>query len=57
LYSFAQNEKTIEDYYTNSADNQLTIFRGHVLTLEDLIIRRHILNLMYQFTTSWKDET
>ncbi len=56
-YSFAQNEKTIEDYYTHLADNQLPIFRGHVLTPEDLIIRRHILNLMCQFTTSWKDKT
>ena len=55
-YSFAQNEKTIEDYYTHLADNQLPIFRGHVLTPEDLIIRRHILNLMCQFTTSWKDK-
>jgi oxygen-independent coproporphyrinogen III oxidase len=56
-YSFAQNEKTIEDYYTHLADNQLPIFRGHVLTSEDLIIRKHILNLMCQFTTSWKDKT
>ena len=55
-YSFAQNEKTIEDYYTHLAENQLPVFRGHVLTPEDLIIRRHILNLMCQFTTSWKDE-
>ncbi|TXI62248.1 MAG: oxygen-independent coproporphyrinogen III oxidase [Flavobacterium sp.] len=54
-YSFAQNEKTIEDYYTHLAEDQLPIFRGHVLTPEDLIIRRHILNLMCQFTTSWKD--
>lgn len=56
-YSFAQNEKTIEDYYTHLADNQLPIFRGHVLTEEDLIIRRHILNLMCQFSTSWNDKT
>jgi len=55
-YSFAQNEKTIEDYYTHLAEDQLPVFRGHVLTSEDLIIRRHILNLMCQFTTSWKDE-
>ncbi len=55
-YSFAQNEKTIEDYYTHLAEDQLPIFRGHVLTPEDLIIRRHILNLMCQFTTSWKDK-
>ena len=55
-YSFAQNEKTIEDYYTHLAEDQLPVFRGHVLTPEDLIIRRHILNLMCQFTTSWNDE-
>lgn len=55
-YSFAQNEKTIEDYYTHLAEDQLPIFRGHVLTSEDLIIRKHILNLMCQFTTSWKVE-
>ena len=54
-YSFAQNEKTLEDYYTHLEDNQLPIFRGHLLTPEDLIIRKHILNLMCQFTTSWKD--
>lgn len=55
-YSFAQNEKTIEDYYTHLEEDQLPIFRGHVLNSEDLIIRKHILNLMCQFTTSWKDE-
>ena len=27
--------------------------KGHILNPEDLIIRRHILNLMCQFTTSW----
>ena len=56
-YSFAQNEKTLEDYYTHLEENQLPIFRGHLLTPEDLIIRKHILNLMCQFTTSWKDNS
>lgn len=56
-YSFAQNEKTLEDYYAHLKDNQLPIFRGHLLTPEDLIIRKHILNLMCQFTTSWKDNS
>jgi oxygen-independent coproporphyrinogen-3 oxidase len=55
-YSFAQNEKTLEDYYTHLAEDQLPVFRGHLLSAEDLIIRRHILNLMCQFTTSWKDK-
>ena len=52
-YSFAQNEKTIEDYYARLEANQLPVFRGHLLNSEDLIIRKHILNLMCQFTTSW----
>ena len=28
-------------------------FRGHKLTEEDLIVRKHILNLMCQFETNW----
>lgn len=56
-YSFAQNEKTIEDYYSRLESNELPVFRGHLLTAEDLIIRKHILNLMCQFVTSWEDES
>lgn len=52
-YSFAQNEKTIEDYYNRIERNELPVVRGHILTEEDLKIRKHILNLMCQFTTSW----
>lgn len=53
--SFAQNEKTIEDYYTKLNDGLLPVFRGHHLTNEDLIIRKHILNIMCTFHTSWED--
>lgn len=56
-YSFAQNEKTIEDYYKKLDANELPVFRGHILTDEDLIIRKHILNLMCQFETSWKNDS
>jgi oxygen-independent coproporphyrinogen-3 oxidase len=52
-YSFAQNEKTLEDYYNRIENNELPVFRGHLLTEEDLIIRKHILNLMCRFETSW----
>ncbi|MCO8098571.1 oxygen-independent coproporphyrinogen III oxidase [Acinetobacter indicus] len=54
-YSFAQNEKTLEDYYARLEQNEIPVFRGHVLTAEDLMIRRHILNLMCSFQTSWAD--
>ncbi len=53
--SFAQNEKTLEAYYTALANNELPVFRGHLLTTEDLIIRNHILHLMCQFKTEWTD--
>lgn len=54
-YSFAQNVKNLEDYYQILEWDKLPVFRGHVLTTEDLIIRKHILNLMCQFKTSWND--
>lgn len=54
-YSFAQNEKNIEDYYKRIEADELPIFRGHLLTDEDLIIRKHILNLMCRLTTSWSE--
>lgn len=55
-YSFAQNIKTIEEYYECLEQNEIPVVKGHVLSQEDLIIRKHILNLMCSFTTSWADE-
>ncbi len=55
-YSFAQNVKELETYYKLLEQDKLPIFRGHLLTNEDLIIRKHILNLMCQFETSWKEK-
>lgn len=54
-YSFAQNEKNLEDYYARLENNELPVYRGHILSAEDLMIRRHILNLMCSFQTSWAD--
>jgi oxygen-independent coproporphyrinogen-3 oxidase len=55
-YSFAQNEKKIEDYYQILEWDKLPLSKGHLLTAEDLIIRKHILNLMCAFETSWIEE-
>lgn len=52
---FAQNVKTIEEYYERLQVNELPVFRGHELSPEDIIIRQHILNLMCQFQTTWND--
>tara|TARA_R110000868_G_scaffold79068_8_gene225019 strand:+ start:4535 stop:5899 length:1365 start_codon:yes stop_codon:yes gene_type:complete len=56
-YSFAQNEKNLEDYYQILEWNKLPIYGGHLLTAEDLVIRKHILNLMCQFETSWENKS
>lgn len=56
-YSFAQNVKSLEDYFQMLEWDKLPVFRGHILTDEDLIIRKHILNLMCQFETSWADQS
>ena len=55
-YSFAQNVKTVEEYTEIVNNGALPIFRGHLLTKEDLVIRKHILNIMCHFETSWEDD-
>ena len=54
--AFAQNEKILEDYYARLDKNEIPVFKGHILSEEDLIIRQHILNIMCQFETNWNDE-
>jgi len=55
-YGFAQNLKSLEAYTEAVAQGQLPIFRGHELSREDLRVRRHILNIMCHFETSWEEE-
>ncbi len=54
-YSFAQNIKTVERYEQQIAKGEIPIFRGHVLSDEDLVIRKHILNIMCHFRTDFSD--
>jgi len=51
--AFAQNEKSLEIYEKRVAKGEIPIMRGHKLTSEDLVLRRHVLNLMTRFETSW----
>jgi len=55
-YSFAQNEKKEEDYIERVNRGELPVFRGHLLTTKDLIVRRHILNIMCHLETSWDED-
>ena len=53
--AFAQNDKVLDTYLTRVAHQELPVFRGHMLSGEDVILRRHILNLMTQLWTAWSD--
>jgi oxygen-independent coproporphyrinogen-3 oxidase len=53
LYAFAQNVKVLEDYLQIIKQGELPVFKGHLLTDEDLIIRQHILDIMCKGYTEW----
>ena len=49
--AFAQNVKTVKEYQQLVSEGEIPVFRGHILSKKDLIIRKHILELMCQFQT------
>jgi oxygen-independent coproporphyrinogen-3 oxidase len=53
---YVQNEKNVEAYYEQINAGHLPVIKGHELTKEDLVLRKHILRIMTQFETSWKKE-
>ena len=53
--AFAQNVKKVEEYTSLVNEGKIPVFKGHILDQEDLVIRRHILNLMCKGETSWAD--
>ncbi len=55
-YGFAQNVKTVKAYQRVVNSGEIPVFRGHILSNEDLVIRQHILNIMCRFSTSWNDQ-
>lgn len=54
---FAQNVKTVKEYQSLVNDGIIPIFRGHKLNEEDLLIRKHILEIMCHFNTKWAKNT
>lgn len=52
-YGYAQNEKKVEDYYSRIEQGQFPLIRGHIMTQEDVILRKHILNILCKQQTSW----
>lgn len=51
--AFSQNVKTVEEYLDLVNKGVFPVFKNHFLTEEDLIIRKHILNLMCTYSTIW----
>lgn len=52
-YGFAQNAKNVDDYQKSVGEGIIPVVKGHLLTNEDLVIRKHILNLMCLLKTEW----
>ncbi|WP_339884216.1 oxygen-independent coproporphyrinogen III oxidase [Polaribacter vadi] len=52
-FGFAQNVKTVKEYQQLVNKGEIPVFRGHILSEEDTVIRKHILNMMCHFKTSW----
>jgi len=52
-YAFAQNVKTVEEYQKIVEEGKIPVVKGHILNDEDLVVRRHILNLMCQLETTF----
>lgn len=55
-YAYAQNEKNITTYQHMVNNGEFPVVRGHLLSREDLLIRKHIHALMCKFETSWSRE-
>ncbi|MCX2741187.1 oxygen-independent coproporphyrinogen III oxidase [Pontibacter anaerobius] len=54
--AFMQNIKEVEAYEEAIEAGVLPLLKGHELTEEDMIIRKHILNLMCRLYTSWAED-
>ncbi len=52
-YGFAQNVKVVEEYLDLISKGEFPVAKGHMLNDEDLVIRKHILNIMCKGHTEW----
>lgn len=54
--AFAQNIKVVEAYQKKVSEGKFPFFKGHLLTEEDEVVRRHILNIMCHGKTYWGND-
>ncbi len=53
---FSQNAKTLEEWNEKIDNNILPLHRGHLLSAEDIILRKHVLNIMCSNETNWESK-
>ena len=51
--AYAQNVKNVEEYIGLVNAGELPVIKGHFLTDEDMILRKHILDIMCKGETYW----
>lgn len=54
-FGFAQNTKDLKEYYKLLDQDTLPVVKGHILTQQDLVIRKAILNLMCNLQTDLQE--
>ncbi|MEO7530631.1 MAG: coproporphyrinogen III oxidase, partial [Sediminibacterium sp.] len=53
---YAQNEKTLHDYYNTIAEGKLAVVKGYLLTAEDSNFRKYILDISCRGKTEFTTE-
>lgn len=53
--AFAQNEKVLENYLNRVNQGEIPVFRGHILSSEDLVLREYILDIMCKGTVEFNN--
>ena len=56
FYGFRQNYKTVEEYYEAVNNGLLPVHRGINVSEEDILYRKHILNIACKGKTDWTNE-
>ncbi len=56
FFGFRQNYKTVEEYYQAINENTIPIHRGINVSDEDILYRKHILNIACKGKTDWKND-
>ncbi len=54
--AFAQNHKTLHDYYANISNNELAVTKGYFLNDEDVTFRKYILDISCKAETKFNKE-